>query len=94
MAESSESIISVVNGMYVARGSMKINGNLEVENQITAKNIKINDESGHNVLSTGGSEISFRKACQFLKQVEFNNGQTKIGIESTYNSAYVGSPTI
>ena len=38
--------------------------------------------------------ISFNQACCFRGAVEFNNGGTIIGKETTYNSPYVGSPTI
>jgi hypothetical protein len=33
-------------------------------------------------------------AVDFLKGAQFNNGKTLIGMETTYNSAYVGSDTI
>ena len=81
-------------GIHVAYGNVKVNGNLEATGQITAKNLKILQD-GRFVLSTAGRDsISFNKAVEFLKPVEFNNGNTMIGFEDKYHSAYVGSPTI
>ena len=54
MSES-ESILSVVGGMYVAQGNMKVEGNLEVENQISAAGLKINDTDGKNLVSMNGN---------------------------------------
>lgn len=80
-------------GIHVAYGNVKVNGNLEATGQITAKNLKILQD-GRFVLSTAGRDsISFNKAVEFLKPVEFNNGNTMIGFEDKYG-AYVGSPTI
>ena len=87
MAESSES--------KIIEGNLVVKGNLNVEQQVQTKNFKVLDETTlQTILSTGGETISFRKACDFHKPVQFNNGQTLIGIDTTYNSAYVGSPTI
>lgn len=87
MAESSES--------KIIEGNLVVKGNLNVEQQVQTKNFKVLDETTlQTILSTGGDTISFRKACDFHKPVQFNNGQTLIGIDTTYNSAYVGSPTI
>ena len=44
-------------------------------------------------MQVSGDGISFKKACSF-QEVEFVNGRTIIGKESTYNSAYVGTETI
>ena len=82
-------------GTYIVHGSMKVNGNLEVGNQLTAHGLDVVGSSGDTlVLANDNGAISFRKACEFTRVVQFNNGRTIIGIESTYNSAYVGSPTI
>ena len=35
--------------------------------------------------------VKFRKAVEFLSPVEFSNGNTIIGMETTYDSAYVGT---
>ena len=80
--------------MQVIQGSLKINGNLTVDSQITTKDFKLVDDEFKSLLTTSGNAFSFRKSCEFLKPVQFNNGQTIIGIESTYKSAYIGSPTI
>ena len=81
-------------GIYVANGSMKVNGNLEATGQTTTNCLKVL-EDGKVILSTAtDNKISFNKIVDFLKPVQFNNGQTMIGVETTYNSAYVGSPTI
>ena len=47
MEESSESILTYQNGMYVANGSMKVVGNLETTNQISADSIMIAENSGN-----------------------------------------------
>lgn len=94
MSESSESILSQENGIYVANGNMQVNGNLEVSDQLTVGNFKILGDNHLPVFSSSGVFFSFRKACEFTKAVQFNNGQTLIGYETTYGSAYVGSPTI
>ena len=38
--------------------------------------------------------MSFKKVASFFNGAQFNNGKTLIGMETTYNSAYVGSETI
>ena len=79
----------------VVQGSMKVNGNLEVGQQISSKELKVLDsETLMPIMTTGKDSISFKKICRFYNPVEFNNGKTIIGIETTYGSAYVGSPTI
>lgn len=81
--------------MYVANGSMSVTGNLDVSGQTSTCGLKVFDEQRTlPIVSTAGNMISFKKACEFYKPVQFNNGQTIIGYETTYNSAYVGSPTI
>lgn len=88
--ESSES----KNGEII-EGNLLVKGNLNVDQQVQTNNLKVLDETTlKTVLTTGGDAISFRKACDFHSPVQFNNGQTLIGIDTTYNSAYVGSPTI
>lgn len=92
-ASESETILENENGIYVTNGNMKVNGNLEVQGQVQSEQIKVREDN-QTILSTSGGSISFRKACLFTKPVQFNNGDTTIGVEGTYNSAYVGSPTI
>ena len=95
MSESSESIfIEEENGTSVVHGNMKVDGNLEVESQLSAKELKIMGDNLLPMISTSGEYISFRKACEFKDSVQFSNGRTMIGIETTYNSAYVGTETI
>lgn len=80
--------------MQVIQGSMTVNGNLTVDSQITTKDLKVVDDEYKSLLTTSGNLISFKKSCEFVKPVQFNNGQTIIGIESTYKSAYIGTPTL
>lgn len=94
MEESSESILVQENGIYVANGSMKVTGNLEVGNQLIVDGLKVKGDNYQTVIDTTGTLMSFNKACMFKAPVEFNNGQTIIGIDTTYGDAYVGSPTI
>ena len=94
MADSSESIFVEEDGMAVIHKNVKIDGNLDVTTQITTSDFKVLGSNHLPVLTTSEDVISFRKACEFTKPVQFNNGRTLIGIETTYNSAYVGSPTI
>lgn len=90
MVESSESKIG-----EIVESNLLVKGNLEVKNHLQSTNLTIFDENTKKaILSTGGDVISFKKACDFHKPVQFNNGKTLIGIDTTYNSAYVGSPTI
>lgn len=82
-------------GTEIIHGNMKVNGNLEVGNQLTAHGLEVVGQDGATaILTNSAGEISFRKACEFTKSVQFNNGQTIIGHETTYNSAYIASPTI
>lgn len=60
--------------MQVIQGSMKINDNLTVDSQITTKDFKLVDDEFKSVLTTSGDSISFRKSCEFLKPIQFNNG--------------------
>jgi len=93
-SEEEETIFSEDGGIHVFNGSMKVNGNLESTGQMTTSCLKV-VENGKDVLSTSGDDgISFKKVVEFLKPVQFNNGQTLIGIETTYNSACVNSSTI
>lgn len=94
MADSSEEVLVQENGTYVANGSMTVKGNLEVETQLTAGSIKVLGDNHLPVVTTTGNTISFKKAVEFTKPVQFNGGRTIIGTETTYHSAYVGSPTI
>ena len=92
--ESTEIEVLQDGGMHVTNGNMKVNGNLEVTSQVTASGLKVLGDDHLPELTTVGGNISFRKACEFTKPVQFNGGKTIIGMESTYNSAYVGSQTI
>lgn len=94
MADSSESIFVEEDGMAVIHKNVKIDGNLDVTTQLTTSDLKVLGSNHLPILATSEDVISFRKACEFTKPVQFNNGRTLIGIETTYNSAYVGSPTI
>jgi len=95
-AESTTTTVEFVqeDGITIVPGGMKVEGNLEVSNQTTTKGLKVADTTGKTVMLTDGAVISFRKACEFQDSVKFNGGKTIIGIETTYNSAYVGSTTI
>lgn len=73
---------------------MKVDGNLEVGTQLTAHELKIVGSDNTTWLSTANNMISFRKACNFLGAAQFANGRTIIGMETTYNSAYVGTETL
>ena len=94
MEESSESILVQENGIYVVNGNMKVDGNLEVNSQLAARELKIVGEKLLPIMSTSGDCISFRKSCEFKDAVQFCNGRTVIGKETTYNSAYVGTETL
>ena len=91
--EESDTILEIKDGIYTANGSMNVDGNLEVQGQIQSKQLKVREDDT-TILTSVGSSISFRKACMFTKPVQFNNGATTIGVENTYNSAYVGSATL
>lgn len=81
-------------GIQVVNGSMRIEGNLGVSTQISTNELKVLGEDHLPIISTAGNTISFKKAVEFTKPVHFNNGKTIIGTETTYNSAYIGSPTL
>ena len=72
-------------------GSLTVEGNLGVQGQTTTNGLKVVDDDGNLSLGVGNSTISFRKACSFAEPVEFSKGNTIIGIEKTYDSAYVGT---
>ena len=74
-------------------GSTTIEGNLDVQGQTTTNGLSVMAD-GDAVFHANGTGVSFKKAVNFLKGVQFNNGNTIIGMETTYNSAYVGSTTI
>ena len=81
--------------MYIVNGNMGVSGNLEVEGQTSTHGLKVfDDQRTLPIMSTSGATVSFKKAVEFTMPVQFNNGQTIIGVETTYNTAYVGSPTI
>jgi hypothetical protein len=95
MSESSESsFIEEEDGVNVVHGNMKVDGNLEVESQLSAKELKIMGENFTSILTTSGEYISFKKSCEFKDAAQFTNGRTVIGLENRYNSAYVGTETI
>ena len=71
-------------------GSRTVEGNLNVQGQTTTSRLSVVDD-GTQVLHANGTGVSFNAAVEFLKGAQFNNGETIIGMETTYNSAYVGS---
>lgn len=81
-------------GNATIHGSLTVEGNLGVQGQTTTNGLKVVDDDGNFSFGVDNARISFRKVCQFAKPVEFNNGHTIIGMEGTYDSAYVCSPTI
>ena len=74
-------------------GSMTVEGNLNVQGQTTTSRLSVVAD-GTPVLHVNNTGVSFKMAVDFLKGAQFNNGKTLIGMETTYNSAYVGSDTI
>ena len=74
-------------------GSMTVEGNLNVQGQTTTSRLSVVAD-GTQVLHANDTGVSFKTAVEFLKAVKFNNGKTLIGMETTYNSAYVGSETV
>jgi hypothetical protein len=95
MSESSEnSFIEEENGMNVVHGNMKVDGNLAVESQVSTRELKVMGENLLPIMTTSGDYISFKKSCEFKDSVQFSNGRTMIGKETTYNSAYVGTETL
>jgi hypothetical protein len=74
-------------------GSMTIEGNLDVQGKTITNGLSV-VASGEQILHANNTGVSFKKAVDFLKGAQFNKGRTLIGIETTYNSAYVGSETI
>ena len=95
MEETSESILVNEGGIYVVNGSMKVDGNLEVNSQVSTKELKVyGEDTLLPIMSTSGDCISFKKSCEFKDSVQFCNGRTIIGKETTYNSAYVGTETL
>ena len=93
MAESSESILVQEDGIYTLHGSMKVDGNLEVGTQLSTHELKVVGDDFRPIMQVSGGAISFREACSF-KRAEFTDGRTIIGLETTYNSAYVGTETL
>lgn len=95
MSESSESsFIEEEDGVNVVHGNMKVDGNLEVESQLSAKELKVMGENFLPIMATSGEHISFKKSCEFKDDVQFTNGRTVIGLENRYSSAYVGTETL
>ena len=78
-------------GNATIHGSLTVEGNLGVQGQTTTNGLKVVDDDGNLSLGVSNSTISFRKACSFAEPVEFSEGNTIIGIEKTYDSAYVGT---
>ena len=74
-------------------GSMTIEGNLDVQGKTITNGLSV-VANGEQILHANNTGVSFKKAVDFLKGAQFNKGRTLIGIETTYNSAYVGSETI
>lgn len=86
---SSEGTTTIMNG------SVKIDGNLEVGQELLVNDFKVvEDGSTTPMLYTKGGSISFNKVCKFNKGAEFNVGRTVIGLETTYKSAYVGTESL
>lgn len=77
----------------VIHGSVTIEGNLDVQTQTTTNGLTV-VSNGDSVLHANGTGVSFKKVASFFNGAQFNNGKTLIGMETTYNSAYVGSETI
>lgn len=90
MTNSDES--EILDGVPVIHGNVTIEGNLDVEGQTKTNGLKVVDSNTSVAFWVTDDEISFRKACYFKDNAQFNNGRTIIGIED--NSAYVGSETI
>lgn len=68
-------MLNNLEGTFMAdTNNQVINGNLSVDNQIQAKELKIIDDDLNTIFTTSGKSISFRKACRFEKPVEFNDG--------------------
>lgn len=72
-------------------GSLTVEGNLGVQGQTTTNGLKVVDDDGNFSFGVSNTTISFRKACSFAEPVEFSGGNTIIGVEKTYDSAYVGT---
>ena len=77
----------------IIHGSLTVEGNLDVYNQTTTNQLSV-VSNGESVLHANQTGVSFRKVASFFKGAEFNNGKTIIGMETTYNSAYVGTETL
>ena len=77
----------------VIHGSVTIEGNLDVQTQTTTNALSV-VSSGESVFHANQTGVSFRKVASFFKGAQFNGGKTLIGMETTYNSGYVGSETI
>lgn len=77
----------------VIHGSVTIEGNLDVQNHTTTNGLSVMYD-GDSILHANSTGVSFKKVASFHKGAQFNNGKTIIGIENTYDSAYVGSETI
>ena len=92
MADETAEIIEEEGGMKILDGNVKVNGNLEVQTQIQARELLLR-ENGKQILKTAGSSILFSKECDFNNPISVMGG-TVIGKETTYNSPYVGSETI
>ena len=78
-------------GNATIHGSLTVEGNLDVQGQTTTNGLKVVDDDGNFSFGVINSTISFRKTCSFAAPVEFSGGNTIIGVEKTYNSAYVGT---
>ena len=84
----------ILDGVQVIHDNVTIDGNIDVEGLTTTNGLKVVDSNTSVAFWVTDDEISFRKACYFKDNAQFNNGRTIIGMETTYNSAYVGSETI
>jgi hypothetical protein len=91
MISSEES--ELLDGNPTIHGSMTVEGNLDVQGHTITNGLSVvADETP--IMHANSTGVSFKKAVDFIKGAQFNNGKTLIGMETTYNSAYVGSETI
>ena len=87
--DSTSSNIEYSGNNEIVHGSMIVEGNLQVDTQLTANYLKVPE-----AFRASSDGISFTKSCEFVDGARFNNSRTLIGIETTYNSSYVGTETL
>lgn len=81
-------------GLTNTLGSQHVQGNLSVDGQTSTTTFKVTGANGSTTLTAGDGNVSFKGYCKFAEDCEFNGGQTLIGVETTYGTAYIGSPTV